>query len=127
MIGIGWLGRLHRRSDSLADFYLAGRSMGFGVLFLTLYATQYSGNTMFGYTGESYRIGFEWTVSVLFMFSIIAGYLLFAPRLVVIARKFQFITPGDYIRERFGSRRLTLLATILMIYALGNYTLAQLK
>jgi SSS family transporter len=127
MIGIGWLGRLHRRSDSLADFYLAGRSMGFGVLFLTLYATQYSGNTMFGYTGKSYRIGFEWTVSVLFMFSIIAGYLLFAPRLVVIARKFQFITPGDYIRERFGSRRLTLLATILMIYALGNYTLAQLK
>ena len=127
MIGVGWLGRMRRQSDSMVDFYLAGRSMGFMVLLLTLYATQYSGNTMFGYTGKSYRIGFEWTVSILFMFSIIVGYLLFAPRLVAIARKANFITPGDYIRHRFSSPVLTLLATVLMIYALGNYTLAQLK
>lgn len=127
MIGIGWLGRMRRQSNSMADFYLAGRSMGFAVLLLTLYATQYSGNTMFGYTGKSYRIGFEWTVSVLFMFSIIVGYLLFAPRLVAVARKADFITPGDYIRHRFRSPVLTLLSTVLMIYALGNYTLAQLK
>ena len=127
MIGVGWLGRLRRQSDSMVDFYLAGRSMGFAVLLLTLYATQYSGNTMFGYTGKSYRIGFQWTVSILFMFSIIVGYLLFAPRLVAVARKASFITPGDYIRHRFRSPVLTLLATIIMIYALGNYTLAQLK
>jgi SSS family transporter len=127
MIGVGWLGRMRRQSNSMVDFYLAGRSMGFTVLLLTLYATQYSGNTMFGYTGKSYRIGFEWTVAVLFMFSIIVGYLLFAPRLVAVARKADFITPGDYIRHRFGSSALTLLATIVMIYALGNYTLAQLK
>ena len=127
MIGVGWIGRLRRQSDSMADFYLAGRSMGLPVLLLTLYATQYSGNTLFGYTGKAYRIGFEWTVSVMFMFSIIVGYLLFAPRLVALARRLEFITPGDYIRHRFGSPFLTLLATLLMIYALGNYTLAQLK
>ncbi len=127
MIGVGWIGRLRRKSDSMADFYLAGRSMGLPVLLLTLYATQYSGNTMFGYTGKAYRIGFEWTVSILFMFSIIVGYLLFAPRLVALSRRLDFITPGDYIRHRFGSPILTLLATLLMVYALGNYTLAQLK
>ena len=127
MIGVGWIGRLRRQSDSMADFYLAGRSMGLPVLLLTLYATQYSGNTLFGYTGKAYRIGFEWTVSVMFMFSIIVGYLLFAPRLVALSRRLEFITPGDYIRHRFGSPFLTLLATLLMIYALGNYTLAQLK
>ncbi|NKB69103.1 MAG: sodium/solute symporter [Candidatus Latescibacteria bacterium] len=127
MIGIGWLGRQRRQSNDLADFYLAGRSLGLGVLFLTLYSTQYSGNTLFGYTGKTYRIGFEWTVSVLFMYTIIVGYMLFAPRLVVLARKFEFITPGDYIRHRFASPFLTLLSTILMIYALCNYTLAQLK
>ena len=127
MIGIGWIARKKRQADTMADFYLAGRSMGLGVLFLTLYATQYSGNTLFGYTGKTYRIGLEWTVSVLFMFSIIVGYLLFAPRLVVLARRHHFITPGDYITHRFGSPVLTLLSTVLMIYALGNYTLAQLK
>ena len=127
MIGVGWYARTRRQSNSMADFYLAGRSMGLLVLFLTLYATQYSGNTLFGYTGKSYRIGFEWTVSILFMFSIIVGYLSFAPRLVILARKYQFITPGDFIAHRFGSRALTFLCTLLMIYALGNYTLAQLK
>lgn len=127
MIGIGWLGRRKRQDESLADFYLAGRSMGLLVLFLTLYATQYSGNTLFGYTGKTYRIGFAWSVSVLFMFSIIPGYLLFAPRLVALARRQNFITPADYIKHRFNSRALTLLSTFLMIYALGNYTLAQLK
>ena len=94
MIGVGWIARTRRQSNSMADFYLAGRSMGLAVLFLTLYATQYSGNTLFGYTGKTYRIGFEWTASVLFMFSIIVGYMLFAPRLVALARKEGFITPG---------------------------------
>ena len=127
MIGVGWIARTRRQSNTMADFYLAGRTMGLAVLFLTLYATQYSGNTLFGYTGKTYRVGFYWTVSVLFMFSIIPGYLLFAPRLVALARKHSFITPGDYISHRFKSPVLTALCTVLMIYALGNYTLAQLK
>lgn len=127
MIGVGWIARKKRQSDSMADFYLAGRSLGLAVLFLTLYATQYSGNTLFGYTGKTYRIGFEWTASVVFMFSVIVGYMLFAPRLVLVARKEGFITPGDYISYRFASPALTLLSTVLMIYALCNYTLAQLK
>ena len=127
MIGVGWYARQRRQGNSMADFYLAGRSMGLTVLFLTLYATQYSGNTLFGYTGKSYRIGFLWVVSVLFMFSIIAGYLLFAPRLVLLARRHGFITPADYISHRFKSPLLSLLSTVLMIYALCNYTLAQLK
>ena len=127
MIAIGWWGKQRREGNSLADFYLAGRSLGLGVLFLTLYATQYSGNILFGYSGKAYRIGFEWTVSVLFMFAIIPGYLLFAPRLVAVARRRGFITPGDYITYRFGSPFLTLLSTALMVYALANYILAQLK
>jgi solute:Na+ symporter, SSS family len=127
MIGVGYYARSKRQGNSMADFYLAGRSLGLLVLFLTLYATQYSGNTLFGYTGKTYRIGFEWTVSILFMFSIIVGYILFAPRLVQLARKEGFITPGDYISYRFKSKVLTLLSTVLMIYALCNYTLAQLK
>ena len=127
MIFIGWLARRKRRNNNLTDFYLAGRSLGVVALFLSLYATQYSGNTLFGYTGTAYRIGFGWTVSLLFMFSVIVGYLLFAPRLIILARSYNFITPGDYIAYRFRSPSLTLVTTLLMIYVLANYTLAQLK
>ena len=48
MIGVGYYARGKRETNSMADFYLAGRSLGLLVLFLTLYATQYSGNTLFG-------------------------------------------------------------------------------
>ena len=36
---LGWLGHLARREKSLADFYLGGRTLGFFVVLLTLYAT----------------------------------------------------------------------------------------
>ncbi len=49
---IGVVGRMARKEDSLADFYLSGRNMGLFVLFLTLYATQYSGNTLIGMAGK---------------------------------------------------------------------------
>ena len=42
LIGVGLAGRYARKENSMSDFYLAGRGMGVFVLFLTLYATQYS-------------------------------------------------------------------------------------
>ena len=78
---LGWLGRKAREEDSLRDFYLAGRGFGFVVLFLTLYATQYSGNTIFGVAGASYRLGFAWIISAHYMLAIIVFYQVFAPKL----------------------------------------------
>ena len=95
LILIGFWGRLKRKEESLSDFYLAGRNIGLFVLFLTLYATQYSGNTLVGYAGRAYRQGYTVLVPVTFMMSVIGGYLLFAPRLYRLSRKFKFITVGD--------------------------------
>ena len=123
---IGWVGYNARREDTLQDFYLAGRGFGFLVLFLTLYATQYSGNTVFGVAGATYRQGFGWLVSVHYMLAIIVFYLAFAPKLHMMARHRGYVTPVDFVRERFGSAALSLLASIVMIVALNNYVLAQL-
>ena len=71
LIGIGYWGRRARKENSLKDFYLAGSGVGFMVLVLTLYATQYSGNTLFAFTGKTFRIGYAWLMSVHFMTSII--------------------------------------------------------
>ena len=81
LVGIGWLGLRARRENSLRDFYLAGKGIGFVVLLLTLYATQYSGNTLFGFSGKTYRVGYAWIVSVHFMTAIVVFYLLLAPQL----------------------------------------------
>ncbi len=123
---IGWIGYNARREDTLRDFYLAGRGFGFVVLFLTLYATQYSGNTVFGVAGAAYREGFGWLIAVHYMLAIVVCYQIFAPKLYALSRHGGYVTPVDFVQERFGSAALSLLASIVMIVALNNYLLAQL-
>ena len=115
-----------RTENSLKDFYLAGSGVGFMVLVLTLYATQYSGNTLFAFTGKTFRIGYAWLMSVHFMTSIIVVYLVFAPKLHRLAKRETFITPADYLQHRFSHHPYTVLASITMVLAISNYLLAQL-
>ena len=77
----GWYGYRSRTENTLNDFYLAGPGFGFFVLLLTLYATQYSGNVFFAFTGMTYRIGFSWIMSTYFMLAIVVFYLVYALRL----------------------------------------------
>ena len=126
LLFLGLLGRKARKEDSMQDFYLAGRGFNFVVLFLTLYATQYSGNTVFGVAGATYRLGFSWLISVHYMMAIIVFYQTFAFKLHTLASKRNFVTPVDFIWDRFKSRGLATLASIVMIVALSNYLLAQL-
>lgn len=126
LLVIGWLGLKARKEQSLSDFYLGGKGIGLFVLVLTLYATQYSGNSMFGYTGKAYRIGFPWMMSVHFMTAIVVFYLLLAPRLHALSKKQGFITPTDYLQHRFNSPAINIVATVVMLVAIANYLLAQM-
>lgn len=128
MLLIGFLaGRAQPNvGSSMSSYFLAGKGLGFIALFFTLYATQYSGNTVIGYAPAAYRQGFPWIQSVMFMTLIIGVYLLFAPRLYAISKRENFITPVDWIRHRFGSTPVTLLALFLMLWGLGNYLVEQL-
>lgn len=126
MIILGLVARGRRSNNSFAEFYLAGKNLGAVVLFLTLYATQYSGNTLLGYPGEAYRLGYAWIMSIGFMMGIIVVYLLFTPELYLKSRRYGFVTPGDWINHRFGSPNLTLIAGFLFVIAIANYLLAQL-
>jgi SSS family transporter len=124
---IGWFASRERRDRSLGDYYLGGRGMGLWVLMLTLFATQYSGNALFGFTGQAYRVGFTWLAILHSMIAVVAGYLLFAPQLQRLSRQQYFITPNDYIEYRFPSRALSVLVALCLIVVLINYVLAQLK
>ena len=126
LVVIGWLSRRARRERSLSDFYLAGRSIGLTVLLLTLFATQYSGNSLSGFPGQTYREGLTYYMSVTFMVAIVAGYLLFAPRLFTLSRHRQFVTPGDFLRYRYRSPAIYRIGTTIFVLVLINFLLAQL-
>lgn len=126
LIGVGLLGKRARRENSLSDFYLAGHGFGFAVLFLTLFATQYSGNTFFAFTGATYRIGYAWILSLHFMTAVVVCYLIYAPRLYILAKSRGYVTPSDYVEDRFRNKLLTVIVTITLIIVLCNFLLAQL-
>ncbi|MBW2667229.1 MAG: sodium:solute symporter family protein [Deltaproteobacteria bacterium] len=131
LVALAFVARRARGSDSPTDHFLAGRELGVFVLFLTLYATAYSGNSLLGYPGEAYRRGFSWIMATGFMLSIIVAFHMLIPRLRPIAVRHRFVTPGDWVRYRFrgepGGRLLLFGVSMLMTIALANFLFAQLK
>ncbi len=126
LVVIGWRSHRARRAHTWSEFYLAGRGLGPLVLLFTLFATQYSGNSLSGFPGQTYREGLTYYMSVTFMVGIVGGYLLFAPRLFRLARRHDFVTPGDYLDHRFEHRGLSRIGNLILVVTLVNFLLAQL-
>ncbi len=126
LMAIAFVSRRARREHTLSDFYLAGRRVGPFVLLLTLFATQYSGNSLSGFPGQTYREGLSYYMSVTFMAGIVTGYLLFAPRLFRLSRSGRYVTPTDFLAARFSSPALNYLSAAIFAVTLVNYLLAQL-
>ena len=127
LVMIVYFANKSQKGHTMSDFYLANRDMNFGVLFLTLYATQYSGNTVIGYSGKIYRSGFIVLLSVTFMIGVIGGLCLIAPKLFQLGKKYNFLTIGDFVQKRFQYKKLTICITIISIIALLNYIFTNLK
>lgn len=131
LLGLSEMAKRARVDASPSDHFLAGRELGVFVLFLTLYATAYSGNSLLGYPGEAYRSGFGFIMSTGFMMAIVVVFHALVPKLRPLAVQRGYVTPGDFVRDRFGrdrvGRALRLAIGILMVIALGNFLLAQLK
>lgn len=130
LVGIGVYASIRERreasGDILDDHELGGRTLPFWVLFGTLYATQYSGNSFVGFTGKAARDGYSFLGSAIYMQAVIVAYLLFAPKLFALSRKHRFRTPGDFVLERFKHGPMHVLSVALMIFALLNFLLSQL-
>ncbi|MEM7482820.1 MAG: sodium:solute symporter family protein [Acidobacteriota bacterium] len=126
LLVVGAVARRALREKTLSDFYLAGRRLGLMVLLLTLFATQYSGNSLSGFPGQTYRQGLAYFMSVTFMVAIVAGYTLFVPSLFARSRRGAFVTPTDFLAKRFASPVLNYLSATIFVVTLFNFLLAQL-
>ncbi|MGD1895097.1 MAG: sodium:solute symporter [Cyclobacteriaceae bacterium] len=113
-------------SKSLKDFYLAGNGLGSFVLLLTLYATQYSANTMLIVPAEVRHQGVGMILILGYMTAVVVIYLTFAPQLFAVSRQRPLITPGDWLSYRYQFPALTLLINLIYGLVLVNFLLAQL-
>ncbi|MEE3330747.1 MAG: hypothetical protein VX246_07745, partial [Myxococcota bacterium] len=97
LLAVAEVARRARRDATPADHFLAGRQLGTVVLFLTLYATAYSGNSLLGYPGRAYASGYSFIMSTGFMMAIIVVFHALVPKLRPLSVQHQFVTPGDFV------------------------------
>lgn len=124
---IGFIAMRRNRADSPTDYFLGGKLTGPIVLFFTMQATQYSGNTFFGFTGMAYRSGLIWILIVPILCLIITTQISFAPRLYVLSKMYHYLTPADYYADRYNSRLLRLLIALITIASMFPYLMIQAR
>jgi solute:Na+ symporter, SSS family len=100
-IGI-WTSRYVRSSKA---FFVAGRSLGPGLVFASMLAANIGAGSTVGATGLAYREGLSawWWVGSAGIGSLVFAFAV-APKLWRLAAEHDFYTTGDYIEYRYGPR-----------------------
>ncbi|WP_435183103.1 sodium:solute symporter family protein [Halobellus sp. EA9] len=109
------------------DYYLASRSIGTLVLLFTTFATLLSAFTFFGGPTLAYRAGPEWILVMGLMDGIIFAILwyLIGYRQWLIGKVRGYVTLGEMLGDRFGSRRLRALVAGVSLFWLFPYVMLQ--
>lgn len=96
-IGV-WVARHVREGD---DLFLAGRSLGFGAIGLSLFASNISSTTLVGLTGQAYSTGisvanYEWMAGIIFLFMTVFT--------IPVFLRNRLTTIPEYLDRRFDLR-----------------------
>lgn len=113
LVAVGWLGwRVGRGTHNADQLFLAGRSLGFGVIGLSLFASNISSTTLIGLAGAAYSSGiavssYEWMAALVLLFAALV--------LVPLYLRNRVRTIPDYLAQRFDPR-LKRYTGVLMIF-----------
>jgi SSS family solute:Na+ symporter len=102
IVGLGlWTSRLVRTSG---DFFVAGRSLGPGLVFASMLAANIGSGATVGAAGLAYRDGVSawWWSGSAGLASLVLAFFV-GPRLWKLASAHGFYTTGDYLEFRYGS------------------------
>ena len=105
-----------RRLQGARDFFVAGRSLGPGLLFATFLAANIGGGSTIGATGLGYRDGLAawwWVGSAAIGSVILAAWV--GPRMWRVASEHDLRTVGDFLEWRYDQRVRATIALLLWI------------
>jgi solute:Na+ symporter, SSS family len=101
IVGLGiWTARLVRGSS---EFFVAGRSLGPGLVLVSMLAANIGAGSTVGAAGLAYKDGLSawWWVGSAGLGSLVFAFFV-APRLWQIAKDHDFYTTGDYLEFRYS-------------------------
>jgi len=107
-------------SKTAADYLLAGRAIGTFVMFFYVYFAISSAWTFYGFPGTIYNTG----PGFMLFFSFISFaflYIFVGPKLWAGGKKYGFLSPVEYLAERYQSKTLRILLGGLLVLFLFPY------
>ncbi len=117
LMGLGlWIGR---RVRGVSDFFVAGRSLGPGLIFSTMLAANIGAGSTVGATSTAYRSGVSawwWVGSAALGCTVLAMWVGPAMRRIAAAENLR--TVGDYLEFRYDARVRGVVAALLWIGAI---------
>ena len=124
LVALGlWLGR---RVQSTDNFFVAGRTLGPGLLLSTMLAANIGAGSTVGAASLGYRSGLSawWWVGSAGLGSIVLAFWI-GPRIRAIAARHDLRTVGDYLEHRYG-RSVRALTALLLWFGTLAILAAQL-
>ena len=122
-IGIFAWGRSKRTSE---DYFVASRSIGPIVLFLSMAATNFSAFTFFGFAGAAYKFGFAYYGIMAFGTGFMAiSFYIIGRKVWRLGKEHGYITPPELIGDRFKSDSLRIVFLAVMVVFTLPYLATQ--
>ena len=117
----------YRRSAKTSeDYFVASRSIGPVVLFLSLAATNFSAFTFFGFAGAAYKFGLAYYGIMAFGTGLMALSFFFLGRGIWrLGKEKGYITPAELIGDRFSSDSLRMVFLAVMVVFTLPYIATQ--
>lgn len=125
-LGVVANGVASRKSGFLRNYFLGNRSMG--AIAVALTAAVMSGGTFVGFPSLTYSFGWAvglWIGSYMIAPMTVLGIL--GKRIGQLSRRTGAITLPDLYRERYGSAELGLMTSVLVMFFLAVFLVAQFK
>jgi len=113
IVSIVWQGlRQTKKSNELEGYFLAGRSLPWWAVGLSVMATQLSAITMIGTTGQGYADGMRF---IQFYYALPLAMLILSVTLVPFFHKAHVFTAYEYLERRFDAKTRSLTALLFLI------------
>ena len=126
---LAWLSsRVREKKEFVGEYFLGSRNLGLWAFALTFAATSASGGSFMGFPSLIYTHGWVlalWIAS--YMVVPIVGMGLLGKRMNRLARQSGAVTIPDMIKARFKSDAVGMIATLLILFFMFFYLLAQFK
>jgi SSS family solute:Na+ symporter len=125
LLGIGYFTwrRGHKTSE---DYFVASRSFGPIVLFLSLAATNFSAFTFFGFAGAAYKFGLAYYGIMAFGTGFMAiSFYIIGRKVWLLGKKHGYITPPELIGDRMNSDSLRIIFLAVMVVFTLPYLATQ--